>query len=133
MYNYEIILREIRPPDSLRTGTDKEYTVEQKVRAGIVGATGYAGVELVRLLSGHPHVEIAAVSSVSFGGQDFSKIYPGFRGGFREILMEDPKDMPKKCEVVFASLPHGLSEEMAEACMDGGVLFIDLGADFRCV
>jgi N-acetyl-gamma-glutamylphosphate reductase len=51
----------------------------KEIKAGIIGATGYAGVELVRLLSGHPHVELAAISSVSFSGEELSKIYPNLR------------------------------------------------------
>jgi len=102
-----------------------------KIKAGIIGATGYAGTELVRILSTHPYVEIVSVSSVSFGGRDISEIYPGFRAGMRMILDENPEQMIARCDVIFASLPHGLSQEIAGKAIAAGVCFIDLGADFR--
>ncbi|MCI5898498.1 MAG: N-acetyl-gamma-glutamyl-phosphate reductase [Anaerovoracaceae bacterium] len=105
--------------------------MENKVKVGIVGATGYAGVELVRLLLNHPYTEIVGISSVSFGGRDISEIYPGLRPEFQKELSSDPQQFLKGCDVVFASLPHGLSEGIALACMENDVLFIDLGADFR--
>ncbi len=103
----------------------------KKIKAGIIGAAGYAGVELVRLLSTHPFVEIEAVSSVSFPGEALSKIYPGLRPGVDLILDEGPEEMMNRCDVIFASLPHGLSQELAENCIKKNILFIDLGADFR--
>ncbi|MEM1485233.1 N-acetyl-gamma-glutamyl-phosphate reductase [Oscillospiraceae bacterium PP1C4] len=101
-----------------------------KIKAGIIGATGYAGLEIVRLLLSHPNVEIAAVSSVSFEGQPISEIYPQLTGIFDEMLTDD-EGVVEKSDVVFGSLPHGLSEPIARSCFDAGKLFIDLGADFR--
>jgi N-acetyl-gamma-glutamyl-phosphate reductase len=103
----------------------------RKIKAGIIGATGYAGVELVRLLSGHPHVELAAISSVSFSGEELSKIYPNLRCSVDMTLDEGPQEMMNRCDVIFASLPHGLSQELAKDCVDRNIVFIDLGADFR--
>lgn len=105
--------------------------VMAKIKAGIVGATGYGGVELVRLLSSHPMVEIEAISSVSFGGEDISSIYPSLRAGVNLILDDNQDSMIKKCDVIFASLPHGLSQELAGECIKNNKVFIDLGADFR--
>lgn len=102
-----------------------------KMRVGVVGATGYGGVELVRLLHGHPHVKLSAVSSISFQGEDISKIYPGLRGGIDLTLEKDPSGMMDSCGVVFAALPHGLSQGLAKDCMDRDIIFIDMGADFR--
>lgn len=101
-----------------------------KVKVGIIGATGYAGVELLRLLLAHPYVELAALSSVSFEGQPVSQVYPNLAGRCDCTLLKDT-DVADRCQVVFASLPHGLSEPIARRCFDGGKLFIDLGADFR--
>ncbi|MGI6751476.1 MAG: N-acetyl-gamma-glutamyl-phosphate reductase [Anaerovoracaceae bacterium] len=105
--------------------------MEGKVGVGIIGATGYGGVELVRLLNEHPKVEITAISSVSFGGQEISDIYPGLRSKFQKDLLKEPKEVIECCQVVFAALPHGLSEDIAAECALKGVIFIDLGADFR--
>ena len=101
-----------------------------KIKAGIVGATGYAGAELVRLLMGHPQAEIAAISSVSFEGKKLSEIYPAY---FHLCDMEcgGQDDVVAKSDVIFAALPHGLSQELAEQCYKNGKVFIDLGADFR--
>lgn len=105
--------------------------MKNRINVGIIGATGYGGVELVRLLNDHPNVEIAAISSVSFGGQDISKVYPGLRSKFNKHLLKEQQEVIESCDVVFAALPHGLSEEIAVGCADKGTLFIDLGADFR--
>lgn len=105
--------------------------MSKAIKAGIIGATGYAGVELVRLLSNHPNATIEAISSVSFPGENIANIYPGLKGGVNLILEKDPEDMIDRCDVVFASLPHGLSQELAKNCVDKNVIFIDLGADFR--
>jgi N-acetyl-gamma-glutamyl-phosphate reductase len=101
-----------------------------KVKAGIIGATGYAGVELVRLLSSHPNAEITAVSSVSYEGKKLSEVYPNFKK-VAEYTLENADSVIDKCDVIFASLPHGLSEPLAEKCLEKGKLLIDLGADFR--
>ena len=101
-----------------------------KIKAGIIGATGYAGAELVRLLSRHPHVQVAAVSSVSFEGKKLSEVYPSLYG-VCDMTLTDGEGMERECDVIFASLPHGLSEEWADKCVKAGAKFIDLGADFR--
>ena len=100
------------------------------VKAGIIGATGYAGEELCRILLGHPEAEIAAVSSVSFEGKPISEVYPSLRGIFDGVLTDEDSAIAAG-DVVFASLPHGLSEPLAEKCLSAGKKFIDLGADFR--
>lgn len=101
-----------------------------KIQVGIIGATGYAGLEILRLLLGHEGVEIAAVSSVSFEGKALSEVYPNMAGIF-DGLLADEETVVKRSGVIFASLPHGLSEALAKRCMDAGKLFIDMGADFR--
>lgn len=118
MYNYKLLLK-------------VEKMMKKKIKVGVVGATGYAGVELVRLLQEHPSVDLARVSSVSFHGQDIAKIYPGLQASGKLILDDGPEQMLNSCEVIFASLPHGLSQELAKASIDRGIIFIDLGADFR--
>lgn len=100
------------------------------IKVGIIGATGYAGVELLRLLLSHPEVSIAALSSVSFEGKPISEVYPAFFSLCDTTLLSEDAVI-EKSDVVFASLPHGLSEPLAEKVLSGGKLFIDLGADFR--
>lgn len=101
-----------------------------KIKASIVGATGYAGAELVRLLLTHPDVEIHGLSSVSFEGQEIASVYPAFKKCPLPTLT-DADTAINGADVVFASLPHGLSEPLAEKCVESGSLLIDLGADFR--
>ena len=100
------------------------------IQAGIIGATGYAGVELVRILLRHPQVKLAAVSSVSFEGKALEEVYPNLLGlcGLKCVSAEEAVE---KSDVIFAALPHGLSQETAAACAAAGKKFIDLGADFR--
>lgn len=101
-----------------------------KIRAGIIGATGYAGVELVRLLLRHPGAELAALSSESFLGEQIESVYPSLLSSVSEKLVT-PDEVIARSECVFASLPHGLSQQIAAQCDAQGRAFIDLGADFR--
>ena len=103
---------------------------EKKIRTAIVGATGYAGAELVRLLLTHPNAEIVGLSSVSFAGEEIAAVYPNFKKCALPTLT-DADTAIADADVVFASLPHGLSEPLAEQCLSAGKLLIDLGADFR--
>lgn len=102
----------------------------KEIPVGVIGATGYAGAELVRLLLSHPTVTLAALSSVSFEGKALCDVYPSFTGLLSGTLCNDEAVLARS-EVVFASLPHGLSEKYAQACVQAGKIFIDLGADFR--
>lgn len=101
-----------------------------KIKAGIIGATGYAGLELVRILHTHPGAVLAAISSVSFEGKPLSAVYPNM-AGICDDLLADEDTVIEKSDVVFASLPHGLCEKIGRKCADRGKLLIDLGADFR--
>lgn len=98
--------------------------------AGIIGATGYAGAELVRLLSGHPKIDKLILSSVSFEGGQIEDIYPNFLGIVSGPLLK-AADVIAASDVVFAALPHGVGEEFAAACMERKIHYIDLSADFR--
>ena len=102
----------------------------KKIKAGVVGATGYAGAELCRILCGHPGAELTAISSVSFEGQKLSDVYPAY---FKmcDLVCETQEAVVERCDVIFAALPHGLSQELAAQCQTAGKAFIDLGADFR--
>ena len=102
----------------------------EKVKAGIIGASGYAGAELVRILLTHPQAELVGISARSYMGQQIKKLYPGLNKS-TELVFEEEDIVIQKSDVIFASLPHGLSESIAKKCMEQGKRFIDLGADFR--
>ena len=102
----------------------------EKIKVGIIGATGYGGVELVRLLHSHPMAELVAVSSVSFAGKKISDIYGNLTGIVDKILTTEDTVITSS-DVVFAALPHGLSEQIACKCKGKNTVLIDLGADFR--
>lgn len=104
--------------------------MNEKIKVGVIGATGYAGAELCRLIGGHPQAELAALSSVSFEGQALSSVYPAYYG-LCDLICEDQAAVVEKSDVIFAALPHGLSQELAAQCDEKGKVFIDLGADFR--
>lgn len=102
----------------------------EKIKVGIIGATGYAGAEICRLIMGHPMAEIAAISSVSFEGQELSSVYPAYYG-LCDMICENQEAVINKSDVIFAALPHGLSQDLAAECDKQGKVFIDIGADFR--
>lgn len=104
--------------------------MHQTIKAGVIGATGYAGVELVRLLAAHPIAQVTAVSSVSYEGKMLAEVYPAF-AGTAPLVLQDEDAVIAASDVVFASLPHGLSEPLAKKCVAQGKRLIDLGADFR--
>lgn len=100
------------------------------LKVGIIGATGYVGAELLRLLLNHPKVKVEAISSVSYEGEKISSIYQNFYG-VTNLICENQDEVIKKCDVIYAALPHGLSEEIAELVYKENKVLIDLGADFR--
>ena len=102
------------------------------VKAAVLGATGYAGAELVRLLSGHPDAEISYLASHSYAGKRFSEIYPGMRSVVDMVLSEDSIEKAAECsDVVFLALPAGLASKSVVESVLSKVKVIDLGADFR--
>ncbi len=101
-----------------------------EIKAGIIGATGYAGAELVRILLMHKCVKIVAISSVSFEGKKLSEIYPSYKS-LCDMECKNADEVVEKSDVIFAALPHGLSQELGAKCDTEGKAFIDLGADFR--
>lgn len=103
------------------------------IKAGIIGATGYAGQQLVSLLVNHPEAEIKFVSSNSYAGQLFSDIYPQFYKILDMPLLstEEAKAAMSDVDVVFTALPNGLVFELAQLALEKGIKIIDFSADFR--
>lgn len=103
------------------------------IKAGIIGATGYAGQQLAVFLHHHKNVTVKWMSSNTYAGRRFDEVYPQYFGTITERLI-DPDDAISRLselDVLFAALPHGSSFEAAKAAMKAGIVFIDLGADFR--
>lgn len=101
------------------------------IRAGIVGGTGYTGVELLRILALHPEVEIVRVTSRSDAGKPVAEAYPNLRGFVDAVFVEPALDTLSDCNVVFFATPNGTAMRMAPALLERGVRLIDLAADFR--
>ena len=102
------------------------------VRVGILGATGYAGSELVRLLMQHEGVELTMLTSKSYEGQKMSEVYPALKGVCDIVLSSpEPEKVKENCDVVFTALPHGASKEVIPKLYELGLKVIDLSGDYR--
>ncbi|WP_269522959.1 N-acetyl-gamma-glutamyl-phosphate reductase [Coraliomargarita parva] len=105
------------------------------MKAAVIGASGYSGEELVRLLSRHPQVELAAVTSRSLAGQSVADVMPALRHAVGELKFtaSDPAELAANTEldVFFLALPHGVATEFAKPLYEAGKTVIDLSADFR--
>lgn len=102
------------------------------MKVGIVGTSGYAGSELLRLLLSHPEAEVVYVASSSKAGQPVAEVLPAFAGLYDLVLEPvDAAAMGRRCDVVFTATPHGVAMELAGAILDAGAVLIDIGSDFR--
>ena len=101
------------------------------IKAGIVGGTGYTGVELLRLLGAHPEVELKVITSRSEAGIAVADMFPNLRGHVDIAFSEPDMATLKGCDVVFFATPNGIAMGMAEALLQAGVKVIDLAADYR--
>lgn len=104
----------------------------RRVPVGIVGASGYGGVQLVRLLLDHPEVELVYLGGESSAGKSFADLYPSI-GSVVNLPIEavDPEIIASRCEVVFLSLPNGLACQIAPQLIEKGCKVLDLSADYR--
>ncbi|MBJ7314170.1 N-acetyl-gamma-glutamyl-phosphate reductase [Rugamonas sp. CCM 8940] len=101
------------------------------IKVGIVGGTGYTGVELLRLLAVHPDVQLTAITSRKEDGLPVADMFPSLRGRVELAFSAPDKADLSKCDVVFFATPHGVAMAQAPALLAAGVKVIDLAADFR--
>jgi N-acetyl-gamma-glutamyl-phosphate reductase len=102
----------------------------KKIKAAIVGASGYSGQELIRLLLRHPHVEIAHFTSRQYAGKPVAEVFPMFRS-LVDAQFTEPKVSDIEGDIVFLALPHGVAAEFAPGLLKKGATVLDLSADFR--
>ena len=101
------------------------------IKAAVLGATGYAGIELVRLLTSHPEVSIEILGSHSFAGQKISDVYKNFNHVLEKECEELDLDKVGACDVAFTALPHGASKSVIPSLLEKGLKVIDLSGDYR--
>jgi N-acetyl-gamma-glutamyl-phosphate reductase len=101
------------------------------IRVGVVGGTGYTGVELLRLLASHPQVEVTAITSRAEAGVRVADHFPSLRGRF-DLAFTDPAAAPLvQCDCVFFATPNGVAMGQARALLEAGARIVDFSADFR--
>lgn len=101
------------------------------IKVGIVGGTGYTGVELLRLLALHPQVELRVITSRADAGMAVSYMFPSLRG-YVDLCFTHPDEAHlEQCDLVFFATPNGIAMQQTRALLDAGVRVIDLAADFR--
>lgn len=101
------------------------------IKVGIVGGTGYTGVELLRLLAQHPNVAVTAITSRGEAGTSVADMFPSLRGRITLKFVDPQEAALDKCDVVFFATPNGIAMQQARPLLDAGVRIIDLAADFR--
>jgi N-acetyl-gamma-glutamyl-phosphate reductase len=101
------------------------------IRTAILGASGYVGGELLRLLAGHPELRAAQLFGDSKAGQVLGAVHPHLAAAYPDAVVGKFEGALNGIDLVFAALPHGKSQEVAPAILEAGIPFVDLGADFR--
>lgn len=107
--------------------------MKEPLKAGIIGASGYTGAELLRLLAGHPGIEVELATANTFAGERVSSLYPSLAGAYPERMFErlDAAEAVARCDVFFLGLPHGESMKVIGGLALPGRKVVDLSADFR--
>jgi len=114
------------------SGNEARETSVEKIRASIIGASGYGGAEAVRLLTTHPQIDIAHVTADTQKGQGMSSLYPNLRRFVDQTMIEaDAEAIGRDSDVTFVSLPSGKAMHMVLPLLEGGSKVIDIAADFR--
>ena len=101
------------------------------IKVGIVGGTGYTGVELLRLLALHPHVEIVAITSRSEAGMPVAQMFPNLRGHLDLAFSQPDAKLLAECDLVFFATPNGTAMKLVPELLETGTRVVDLAADFR--
>ncbi len=101
------------------------------IKVGIVGGTGYTGVELLRILAVHPEVEVTLITSRSEAGMPVADLYPNLRGHYDLAFSEPDEKALAACDLVFFATPHGVAMRMVPGLIAAGTRVVDLSADFR--
>jgi N-acetyl-gamma-glutamyl-phosphate reductase len=101
------------------------------IKVGVVGGTGYTGVELLRLLMQHPQVELRAITSRADAGTPVNRMFPSLRGYVDLDFVHPDEAHLDQCDLVFFATPNGIAMQQTRALLDAGVRVIDLAADFR--
>ncbi len=106
-----------------------------RTKVAVVGASGYTGEELVRLLLAHPQVDLFAATSRQLSGKSLADVFPRFAhqktANTLKFSDPDPKEIAREANLIFLALPHGLAAEFAKPLLSAGARVIDLSADFR--
>jgi len=116
----------INPPNPDTTLLEKKV-----IKVGIVGGTGYTGVELLRILAVHPGATVHCITSRSEAGMPVADMYPNLRGHYDLAFSEPSMDVLAECDLVFFATPHGVAMRMVPELMARNVRVVDLSADFR--
>ncbi|WP_250461412.1 N-acetyl-gamma-glutamyl-phosphate reductase [Microbulbifer litoralis] len=103
------------------------------IKVAIVGGTGYTGVELLRLLTAHPQVELTAITSRALAGTPVAELFPNLRGHCDLAFCEPDIEQLGRCDLVFFATPHGVAQAQVPELIRRGVRVVDLSADFRIV
>lgn len=102
------------------------------LKAAVIGASGYTGAELMRLLHGHPQIEVSIATANRYAGEKITSLYrslgSAYHGRFERF---DPEKVVKTCDIAFSCLPHGESHKIVPALVEAGITTVDLSADFR--
>ncbi len=115
-----------------KSATPTQTQTPTKIRVGVSGATGYVGLEFIRLLLGHPAFELVMAGSRSYAGQRLDSYAPTLRGLTDLVLTEEgPEAFAKNCDLVITALPHGVSSDWVSRMIDSGVTILDHSGDFR--
>jgi N-acetyl-gamma-glutamyl-phosphate reductase len=105
--------------------------MNSRLRIGVVGGTGYAGAELLRILAQHPLAEVSSITSRADAGLRVDTLFPNLRKRIDGVFRAPADAALEKCDAVFFATPHGVAMKLAPVLLDAGVRVIDLSADFR--